>query len=389
MFTLSPTVVPFGVYVHWPFCLSKCPYCDFNSHVRDKVDQARWRAALLAEIEHAAASGPQRPVTSIFFGGGTPSLMPPETTTAVIEKIRDCWGFAPDVEITTEANPTSVEIENFKALADAGVNRLSIGVQSFDNTVLEFLGREHSGAEAIAAIEIAAAHFGRYSFDLIYARPDQTLADWHRELDRALSLAGSHLSLYQLTIERGTPFHGLWRQGKLTPLDEDLAAEMFTETRAWLTDAGLPAYEISNHGAPGSECRHNLLYWRYQDYVGIGPGAHGRVTIDETKFATERRKLPERWLEAVERDGHGTRDQVALSIEDKLVELVIMGLRTAEGIPDARFQEVAGASFKTLLNTDALHAFTEEGLIHDDATCVRATEAGQLHLDTLIERLLP
>jgi putative oxygen-independent coproporphyrinogen III oxidase len=380
---------PFGVYVHWPFCLSKCPYCDFNSHVRDKVDQARWRTALLTEIEHAATSAPHRPVTSVFFGGGTPSLMPPETAAAVIEKIRDCWGFAEDAEITTEANPTSVEVDNFKALADVGVNRLSLGVQSLDNTVLEFLGREHSAAEAIEAIEGAATYFGRYSFDLIYARPEQTLASWRRELDKALTLAGSHLSLYQLTIERGTPFHGLWRQGKLTPLSEGRSAEMFTETRAWLADAGLPAYETSNHGAPGSECRHNLLYWRYQDYVGIGPGAHGRVTVDGTKFAIERRKLPERWLEAVERDGHGTRNQVALTSRDKLVELVIMGLRTAEGISDTRFQEVAGASFGTLLNADALGEFTKEGLIETEATYLRVTEAGQLHLDTLIERLLP
>jgi oxygen-independent coproporphyrinogen-3 oxidase len=380
---------PFGVYIHWPFCLSKCPYCDFNSHVRDKVDHARWRAALLTEIEHAAANGPHRPVTSVFFGGGTPSLMPPETAAAVIEKICDCWGFAKDAEITTEANPTSVEVDNFKALADIGVNRLSLGVQSLDDTVLKFLGREHSAAEAIKAIEDAAAHFGRYSFDLIYARPEQTLADWRRELDKALTLAGSHLSLYQLTIERGTPFHGLWRQGKLTPLNEDRAAEMFTETRAWLAAAGLPAYETSNHGAPGSECRHNLLYWRYQDYVGIGPGAHGRMTVDGTKFAIERRKLPERWLEAVERDGHGTRNQVALTPEDRLVELVIMGLRTAEGISNTRFQEVAGASFEKLLNIDALDEFTEEGLIETNATGLRVTEAGQLHLDTLIERLLP
>jgi putative oxygen-independent coproporphyrinogen III oxidase len=380
---------PFGVYIHWPFCLSKCPYCDFNSHVRDKVDQARWRAALLTEIEHAAASGPHRPVTSVFFGGGTPSLMPPETAAAVIEKICDCWGFAEDIEITTEANPTSVEVDNFRALADVGVNRLSLGVQSLDNTVLEFLGREHSAAEAIEAIEAAATHFERYSFDLIYARPEQTLADWRRELDKALTLAGSHLSLYQLTIERGTPFHGLWHQGRLTPLNEDRAAEMFTETRAWLADAGLPAYETSNHGAPGSECRHNLLYWRYQDYVGIGPGAHGRVTVDGEKFAVERRKLPERWLEAVERDGHGTRNQVALTTKDRLVEMVIMGLRTAEGILDTRFQETAGGSFGTLLNTDALDEFTEEGLIETDPTCLRVTEAGQLHLDTLIERLLP
>ena len=380
---------PFGVYIHWPFCLSKCPYCDFNSHVRDKVDQARWRAALLTEIEHAAASGPHRPVTSVFFGGGTPSLMPPETAAAVIEKICDCWGFAKDTEITTEANPTSVEVDNFRALADVGVNRLSLGVQSLDNTVLEFLGREHSAAEAIEAIEAAATHFERYSFDLIYARPEQTLADWRRELDKALTLAGSHLSLYQLTIERGTPFHGLWHQGRLTPLNEDRAAEMFTETRAWLADVGLPAYETSNHGAPGSECRHNLLYWRYQDYVGIGPGAHGRVTVDGEKFAVERRKLPERWLEAVERDGHGTRNQVALTTKDRLVEMVIMGLRTAEGILDTRFQETAGGSFRTLLNTDALDEFTEEGLIKTDPTCLRVTEAGQLHLDTLIERLLP
>jgi oxygen-independent coproporphyrinogen-3 oxidase len=380
---------PFGVYIHWPFCLSKCPYCDFNSHVRNKVDQARWRAALLTEIEHAAASGPHRPVTSVFFGGGTPSLMPPETAAAVIEKICDCWGFAEDIEITTEANPTSVEVDNFRALADVGVNRLSLGVQSLDNTVLEFLGREHSATEAIEAIEAAATHFERYSFDLIYARPEQTLTDWRRELDKALTLAGSHLSLYQLTIERGTPFHGLWHQGRLTPLNEDRAAEMFTETRAWLADAGLPAYETSNHGAPGSECRHNLLYWRYQDYVGIGPGAHGRVTVDGEKFAVERRKLPERWLEAVERDGHGTRNQVTLTTKDRLVELVIMGLRTAEGISDTRFQETAGGSFGTLLNTDALNEFTEEGLIETDPTCLRVTEAGQLHLDTLIERLLP
>jgi oxygen-independent coproporphyrinogen-3 oxidase len=282
-----------------------------------------------------------------------------------------------------------VEVDNFRALADVGVNRLSLGVQSLDNTVLEFLGREHSAAEAIEAIEAAATHFERYSFDLIYARPEQTLTDWRRELDKALTLAGSHLSLYQLTIERGTPFHGLWHQGRLTPLNEDRAAEMFTETRAWLADAGLPAYETSNHGAPGSECRHNLLYWRYQDYVGIGPGAHGRVTVDGEKFAVERRKLPERWLEAVERDGHGTRNQVTLTTKDRLVELVIMGLRTAEGISDTRFQETAGGSFGTLLNTDALNEFTEEGLIETDPTCLRVTEAGQLHLDTLIERLLP
>lgn len=380
---------PFGVYVHWPFCLSKCPYCDFNSHVRDTVDQTRWREALLAEIEHTAERNPQRAVSSIFFGGGTPSLMPPETVAAVIAQIGKSWGFAADVEITAEANPNSVEVENFAALADAGVNRVSLGVQSFDDDVLNFLGRGHDAREAIAAIETAATHFGRYSFDLIYARPEQDLAAWQRELDRALALAGSHLSLYQLTIEKGTPFHGLWRQGALRPLEDDTAAEMFTQTRAWLAAAGLPAYETSNHAARGSECRHNMLYWRYQDYAGIGPGAQGRLTKGSKKHASERRKLPERWLEAVERDGHGTRHETILSTEDRLTELVLMGLRTREGIAVERFRAETGASsFVDTLNGDALAELCELGLIEVTPQNLRVTETGQLHLNAVIERIL-
>lgn len=378
----------FGVYVHWPFCLSKCPYCDFNSHVRDRVDQTRWRAALLRELEHAAEAVPDRRVTSIFFGGGTPSLMPPETAAAVIEQIAALWDLAPDAEITLEANPTSVERARLAEMAVAGINRVSIGVQSFDNEVLAFLGREHDRRDAIAAIETAADLFGRYSFDLIYARPDQTAAAWRRELEQALTLAGSHLSLYQLTIETGTPFHGRWRQGDLTPLDEETATEMFILTQDIMSDAGMPAYEISNHAAPGAESRHNLLYWRYGDYVGVGPGAHGRQTTGSDKFAVERRRLPERWLEMVEREGHGTRSTVKLDREDRLAELVIMGMRLEEGIPDSRFHIETGASFRTALNGTALADLQDLGLLEIDGEQLRATDEGRLRLNTLVERLL-
>lgn len=379
---------PFGVYIHWPFCLSKCPYCDFNSHVRDRIDQARWRAAFLTEIDHTAEGAPRRPVTSIFFGGGTPSLMPPETVGAIIERIAELWGLADDVEITAEANPTSVEREKLSALSAAGVNRVSLGVQALDNDVLRFLGRGHDAREAIAAIETAAELFGRYSFDLIYARPDQSAADWRQELGRALALAGSHLSLYQLTIERGTPFYGNWRQGQLMPLDDDAAADLFIETQEILTAAGLPAYEISNHAAAGAECRHNLLYWRYGEYAGIGPGAHGRLIAARGKLAVERRKLPERWLEQVERQGHGTRSESLLSREDRVVEMVMMGLRTNEGIPNARFLRETGSSYREVLDTRALGDLQELGLIETDQDTLKATEAGRLRLDAVLERLL-
>ena len=379
---------PFGVYVHWPFCASKCPYCDFNSHVRDTVDQDRWCDALLREIETAAESAPKRPVTSIFFGGGTPSLMPPETVAAVIARIEAVWGLAEMVEVTLEANPTSVEARKFSALAQAGINRVSLGIQSLDDGVLRFLGRGHSAREAIAAIEVAAELFGRYSFDLIYARPEQRLRDWRRELECALALASSHISLYQLTIEQGTPFYGLLRRGRLAPLEDKPAAEMFIETRQRLHEAGMPAYETSNHASLGAECQHNLLYWRYQDYAGIGPGAHGRLTLDGSKHAVERRRNPERWLEAVERDGHGTRSVEKLNRSERLSELVIMGLRIGEGIPIERFHQVTGQEWTDCLDRDAVSVLIDQGLIEDDPSVIRATEAGHLCLNTVIEQLL-
>lgn len=379
---------PFGVYIHWPFCLSKCPYCDFNSHVRDAVEQDRWRDALLREIESTGGAAPKRPVTSIFFGGGTPSLMPPETVAAVISRIKDVWGVVDNVEVTLEANPTSVEAANFDALSQAGVNRVSLGIQSLDDQVLQFLGRGHSARDAVAAIEMAADSFGRYSFDLIYARPDQSLRDWHLELDRALALAGSHISLYQLTIERGTPFFGLLRQGHLTPLADDTAAEMFLETRRWLQDAGLPAYETSNHSAPGSECRHNLLYWHYHDYAGIGPGAHGRLPIKGVKHAIERRRNPERWLDAVEREGEGTRSVQPLDRNERLVEMVLMGLRVADGIPFDRFRRVTGQEWTDCIDSSTVDDLIDHGLLADDPAAIRATEAGHLRLNAVIERLL-
>ena len=379
---------PFGVYVHWPFCESKCPYCDFNSHVRDTVDEDRWCDALLREIETAAESAPKRSVTSIFFGGGTPSLMPPETVAAVIARIEAVWGLAEMVEVTLEANPTSVEAGKFSALAQAGINRVSLGIQSLDDGVLRFLGRGHSAREAIAAIEVAAELFGRYSFDLIYARPEQRLRDWRRELECALALASSHISLYQLTIEQGTPFHGLLRRGRLAPLEDKPAAEMFLETRQRLHEAGMPAYETSNHASLGAECQHNLLYWRYQDYAGIGPGAHGRLYLDGAKHAVERRRNPERWLEAVERDGHGTRSVEKLNRAERLMELVIMGLRIGEGIPIERFHQVTGHDWTDCLDRDAVGVLIEQGLLEDDPSVIRATETGHLYLNTVLKKLL-
>ncbi len=379
---------PFGVYIHWPFCESKCPYCDFNSHVRDTIDQKRWCDAFLREIETTAEGAAKRQVTSIFFGGGTPSLMPPETVAAIMDQIKVVWGLDETVEVTLEANPTSVEASNFSALAQAGINRVSLGIQSLNDGVLRFLGRGHSAREAIAAIEVAAELFRRYSFDLIYARPEQSLRDWRWELERALALAGSHISLYQLTIEQGTPFHGLLRRGRLTPLEDEPAAEMFLETRKRLQEAGLPAYETSNHASPGAECQHNLLYWRYQDYSGIGPGAHGRLTLDSAKHAVERLRNPERWLEAVERDGHGTRSIEKLTRGERLMELVIMGLRTGEGIPIERFHQVTGQEWTDCLNRGAVSFLIDQGLLEDDRSVLRATEAGHICLNTVIEQLL-
>ena len=379
---------PLGVYVHWPFCKSKCPYCDFNSHVRDGVEQLRWRKALLTELEHAAREAPGRRVETMFFGGGTPSLMEPETAAAIVTRTKQLWDSAPDIEITLEANPTSVEADRFAALAQAGVNRVSLGVQALDAAALKFLGREHSTDEALAALETARRHFGRYSFDLIYARPGQTPESWSDELERALKLAGEHLSLYQLTIERGTRFFTDHAKGLLTLPDEDDSAAMFELTQKRLGEAGLAAYEISNHARPGAACRHNLIYWRYQDYVGIGPGAHGRFAEGEAKRATRRASGPEAWLAAVERDGHGTAETSLVTGHDRVEEALMMGLRLAEGIDRRQFASVAGADPVEALGEAKLAPLVRAGFLETDATHLRATAAGRQRLNAILERLI-
>jgi putative oxygen-independent coproporphyrinogen III oxidase len=379
---------PLGVYVHWPFCKSKCPYCDFNSHVRDVVDQSRWRSALLKELNQAAREAPDRRVETMFFGGGTPSLMEPETVGAVIARVKQLWDTAADVEITLEANPTSVEASRFAALAQAGVNRVSLGVQALDAASLRFLGREHSADEAVEAIATARRHFARYSFDLIYARPGQTEEAWAAELERALALAGEHLSLYQLTIERGTRFFTDHARGAFTLPAGDQAAAMFELTQARLAAAGLPAYEISNHARPGAACRHNLIYWRYQDYVGIGPGAHGRFAEGAGKRATRRASGPEAWLEAVEREGHGTAETTLVGGQDLVEEALMMGLRLAEGIDRAVFASMTGADPVAALGERRLAPLVKAGYLEVDVTHLKATAAGRQRLNAVLERLI-
>jgi oxygen-independent coproporphyrinogen-3 oxidase len=378
----------FGVYIHWPFCLAKCPYCDFNSHVRERVDDRRWRNALLAEIDHYAAQAPGRTVTSIFFGGGTPSLMAPETAAALIERVKTRWATASDLEVTLEANPGAAEAARFLALRAAGVNRLSIGVQALDDSALRFLGRIHGHDEAVAAVERARAAFDRYSFDLIYARPGQSVAAWRAELDAALVLAGGHLSVYQLTIEPGTAFHTQARLGALRVPDEDDAAALYEATAERLDAAGLPAYEISNHAAPGQECRHNLTYWRYGDYVGVGPGAHGRLTGAGGKTATRQVRLPESWLAAVEASGHATDAVEPIDATRRRDELLMMGLRLAEGVHRARFAEEVGQPIEAALDGSALARLVDGGFLEVDADGLRATAEGRQRLDAVLAALL-
>lgn len=379
---------PLGVYLHWPFCKSKCPYCDFNSHVREGVEQERWRKALLTELEYAAREAPGRRVETMFFGGGTPSLMEPATVGALIKRTKELWDTAPDIEITLEANPTSVEAGRFAALAEAGVNRVSLGVQALNPGDLKFLGREHSLDEALEALAIAKKSFARHSFDLIYARPGQTPEAWTEELERALALAGEHLSLYQLTIERGTRFFAEHARGAIALPVEEAAAEMFEQTQARLAQAGLPAYEISNHARPGAACRHNLIYWRYQDYVGVGPGAHGRFTAGDAKRATRRTSGPEGWLSAVEREGHGTAETTDVTGRDRVEEALMMGLRMSEGIDRALFAATAGSDPVEALGEKKLASLVEGGFLEIDATHLKATPAGRQRLNALLERLI-
>jgi oxygen-independent coproporphyrinogen-3 oxidase len=379
----------FGIYVHWPFCRSKCPYCDFNSHVRAVIDEDRWRRSLLADLDHAAGLAPGRRVTSIFFGGGTPSLMAPATVAAVIDRVAARWQVAEDVEITLEANPNATEAERFRGFRSAGVNRLSLGIQSLVPADLTFLGRSHDAAEARAAIALAASVFGRFSFDLIYARPGQTGDAWAEELQQALDLAVGHLSLYQLTIEPGTAFHRAHAQGALVMPDDGVAGRLYELTQSILDQAGMPAYEISNHARPGEESRHNLTYWRYGDYVGVGPGAHGRITIDGVKYATSCHRSPEDWLAAVAAHGHGIAETTPIAPSERLVEFLMMGLRLAEGIEVSRFAAEFGAGPETLLDGQGLALMREHGFLVRDGGRLAATAAGRQRLNAVLERLLP
>ncbi|CAN5287136.1 radical SAM family heme chaperone HemW [soil metagenome] len=368
---------PLALYIHWPFCVSKCPYCDFNSHVRESVDQAAWLSALLADLAYEASLTPNRTLGSIFFGGGTPSLMPPATVAALIDAAATHWTVADDIEITLEANPSSVEAARFADLAKAGVNRTSLGLQALDNETLHFLGRAHDVDEALAALDTAQDNFGRVSFDLIYARPDQTIAQWEAELSRALSFGTEHLSLYQLTIEPGTRFATLVQQGKLTPADSDHAADLFDVTRALTNAAGLPGYETSNHARPGAESRHNLTYWRYGDYVGVGPGAHGR----RGSLATMRHKKPENWMAALSRNGHGLQSEIPLSEAEQTTEALLMGLRLREGVDLARF---AGEP----VDRSAVQRLAGLGLVTLTGARLSVTEQGTLLLDAILPEII-
>jgi putative oxygen-independent coproporphyrinogen III oxidase len=382
--------VGFGVYVHWPFCASKCPYCDFNSHVRaGGVDQDRYLAAFRREIAATRERIGPRQVTSIFFGGGTPSLMAPATVTGILDEIGRNWHVASGAEVTLEANPSSVEAGRFRDYRAAGINRVSLGVQALNDADLKALGRLHSVAEAKAAIQIARATFDRFTFDLIYARPRQGVGQWCAELREALELAGNHLSLYQLTIEPDTPFEALHRAGKLITPAPELADELYAITQAMAAEAGLPAYEISNHAAPGEESRHNMLYWRYGEYAGIGPGAHGRIIADGARRATAAERSPERWLERAERDGHGVAEDDSLARDEQADEMLLMGLRLNEGLDLDRLARIGGVrpgqdAVARLIELDMLDLFIAAD---GETERLRATARGRFVLNKLVEQL--
>lgn len=406
----------FAAYVHWPFCKSKCPYCDFNSHVRESVDHRTWRQALIKQIDLEAErlkrydGATSRFLGSIFFGGGTPSLMAPETVAGVIERLRYHWPQRNDLEITLEANPTSVEAALFADFAAAGVNRVSLGVQSLKDDPLRFLGRQHSALEACKAIEIARKFFARYSFDLIYARPGQTEKQWRAELSQALDLVGDHLSLYQLTIEENTAFHAARRRGDLQELDSDCAASLYEVTQDLMAAAGLPAYEVSNHANPGQESRHNLVYWRYGDYLGIGPGAHGRLSLTEAPYAfgemsqgqrgssqgvklsTRQHRAPECWLDAMiqKATGQEGRGTGSLSTRERFEEILMMGLRLEEGVPETTLRAETGRGFRDWLDQSTLERLVKGGLLvfESSGAVLRTTLEGRQRLDAVLAHLL-
>ena len=380
----QPAPDPLALYVHWPFCVSKCPYCDFNSHVRSDIDVDAWRAALLNDLAHEARLNEGRTLTSIFFGGGTPSLMPPAIVAALIDAASGYWHVAPDMEITLEANPSSVEAARFADLAVAGVNRVSLGLQALDDETLHFLGRAHDVREGLAALDVAQSVFGRVNFDLIYARPGQSEADWEAELAQGLSLGTDHLSLYQLTIEPGTRFATLVAQGKLIPADPDHGATLYEQTQAMTAAAGMPAYEISNHARPGQESRHNLTYWRYGDYAGIGPGAHGR----RHGVATLRHKKPENWMSAVARNGHGLQSEEPLDPADRAREALLMGLRLGEGVDLDRIAAFTGLPVPQLVDERAIIRLGEMSLLHRRGARLQVAPHAMQLLDAILPEIV-
>ena len=385
-FILPDTGEPgFAVYLHWPFCAAKCPYCDFNSHVRHQaIDQQRYVNAFLTEMAHMRQLSGPRTVTSIFIGGGTPSLMKPETVAAILDGVAKNWHMPDGIEITLEANPSSVEATRFRGYRAAGVNRVSMGVQALNDADLRFLGRLHNVAEAMTAIGLARDIFPRMSFDLIYARPNQTVHAWEIELKQAISYAVDHLSLYQLTIEEGTPFYGLHKAGKFVVPDGEQSALLYEATQAITAAHGMPAYEVSNHAVPGAESRHNLTYWRYGDYAGIGPGAHGRLTIRRDKVATATERMPERWLELVETHGHGMIEQEKLDKTEQADELLLMGLRLTEGVDLARWQALSGRD----PDPEREDFLIEHGFLERLGNSrIRCTPAGMLILDSVVADL--
>lgn len=372
-----------AVYIHWPFCKSKCPYCDFNSHVRENIEQQKWNDAYLKDIENNKDFLSNKNIVSIFFGGGTPSLMPSFIVNNIIQKLASIATIDPNIEITLEANPTSVESSKFKDFSKAGINRVSLGIQSLNPDDLKFLGREHSVDEAIEAIEIAKDNFARYSFDLIYALPKQTLSSWKSELSKALKLAGSHLSLYQLTIEKGTPFYSLYQKKKFQIPDEELAKDFYSITQDIMNDAGLPAYEISNHARKGEECKHNIVYWKYDEFLGIGPGAHGRIN----NRAIHSIYHPENWLNKVLEGQSPVQSSIELTLKEIICEILLMGLRLREGINQQEFISKTGRSFLESLNKDKLNWLLENQFLKLENDYLYASEKGRLVLNYIIKQL--
>lgn len=384
---MSQKTQTLGVYVHWPFCVSKCPYCDFNSHVANSVDINKWQQAFQKEIEFSALQSPDHTVHTIFFGGGTPSLMPSGLVADVVHSVKKNWKTSENLEVTLEANPTSVEANKFAEFKAAGVNRLSIGIQAFNDQDLNFLGRPHNISEGIKAIECAQKYFDRYSFDLIYARPNQTVASWTEELETALKYAAKHISLYQLTIEKGTQFYTAYNRGDFFLPTDVVSAELYNVTAEILCKKGLMQYEISNYAIPGEESHHNLIYWNYDDYVGVGPGAHGRITLNGQKCATRRHRAPDIWLDKVLKTGNGQVELAILSPQDQLVETLMMGLRLNKGLSFQKLDALCGESFSDLF-AKQLTPLYREGLINKVNNLLQATDEGRIRLNSLLDFLI-